>query len=235
VTRVQADALLFDFGGTIDTDGVHWCEKYWDVYRELEIPVPRAAYERAFVEADRRLAQEPPARGEGFFRIIQQQVRFQFESLSAQVPGFAGGAKQRDALCGAVYAQVGATVARARPLLRELAHGRRLAIVSNFNGNMETVLSEFDLRSLFEAVVDSTVVGVEKPDPEIFRLAMRRLDVEPSRCAVIGDSYDRDIVPGKSAGGSTIWVKGRSWREWPDAPLADVTVGSIHAIPDWLG
>jgi FMN hydrolase / 5-amino-6-(5-phospho-D-ribitylamino)uracil phosphatase len=233
--RMQVDALLFDFGGTIDTDGVHWCEKYWDVYQELGIRVPREAFERAFVEADRRLAQEPPSSGEGFFRIIQQQVRFQFESLSAQVAGFQGRVKQRDELCGLTYRQVGATVDRARPLLRELGHGRRLAIVSNFNGNMETVLEEFHLRSLFAVVVDSTVVGVSKPDPEIFRLAIDQIGADASRCAVIGDSYDRDIVPGKAAGCHTIWVKGRSWREWPDAPLADATVNSIHAIPDWLG
>jgi HAD superfamily hydrolase (TIGR01509 family) len=235
MSRIQADALLFDFGGTIDTDGVHWCEAYWDVYQDLGIDVPREAFERAFVEADRRLDRERPAPGEGFFRIIQQQVRFQFEYLCAHVPGFQGGAKQRDELCGLTYRQVGKTIEKARGLLREVGRGRRMAIVSNFNGNMETVLREFDLRSLFEVVVDSTVVGVAKPDPEIFRLAVRQLDVAPERCVVIGDSYDRDIVPGKAAGCATIWIKGRSWREWPESPLADVTVGSIHAIPDWLG
>lgn len=232
--KMQADALLFDFGGTIDTDGVHWCEWYWDLYQELRIPAPRALFERAFVAADRRLAQEPPRPGEGFFRIIQQQIRFQFEFLHAQAPSFPSGVEERDALCGLTYRKTAATIERARGLLRELGRERRLGVVSNFNGNLEQVLREFDLLSLFEVVVDSTVVGIEKPDPEIFRLAVRRIGVPSERCAVVGDSYDRDIVPGKAAGCRTVWIKGRSWREWPDAAQADVVIGSLHELPDRL-
>jgi len=231
---MQADALLFDFGGTLDTDGVHWCEKYWDLYQELKIAVPREVFDRAFVEADRRLGEDPPRPGEGFFRIIQQQVRFQFEYLAMNHPGFAGGAIERDALCGLAYRQTSETIGHARPLLAELSRGRRLAVVSNFNGNLEQVLDEFDLRRAFQVVIDSTVVGVSKPDPEIFRMAVRQIGVPAARCAVVGDSYDRDIVPGKAAGCLTIWVKGRSWREWPESAKADAIVGCIHEIPSRL-
>jgi HAD superfamily hydrolase (TIGR01509 family) len=231
---MQADALLFDFGGTLDTDGVHWCEKYWDLYQELKIAVPREAFDRAFVEADRRLADDPPRPGEGFFRIIQQQVRFQFEYLAMNTPGFAGGAIDRDDLVGLAYRRTSETIGHARPLLAELARGRKMAVVSNFNGNLEQVLDEFDLRRSFQVIIDSTVVGVAKPDPEIFRMAVRQIGVPADRCAVIGDSYDRDIVPGKAAGCRTIWVKGRSWREWNETSKADAIVSCIHEIPSRL-
>lgn len=231
---MHADALLFDFGGTLDTDGVHWCEKYWDLYQELHIAVPRAAFERAFVEADRRLALDPPRPGEGFFRIIQQQVRFQFEYLAMNTPSFEGGAMDRDALCGLTYRHTSETIGHARSLLADLGRSRRLAVVSNFNGNLEQVLEEFDLRRLFQVVIDSTVVGVEKPDPEIFRMAVREIGVPAHACVVVGDSYDRDIVPGKAVGCGTIWVKGRSWREWNDTSQADEIIGCIHEIPSRL-
>lgn len=231
---MQADALLFDFGGTLDTDGVHWCEKYWDLYQELHIAVAREAFDRAFVDADRRLASDPPRPGEGFFRIIQQQVRFQFEYLAMNTPAFAGGAIERDDLCGLAYRRTSETIGHARPLLTELARGRKLGVVSNFNGNLEQVLDEFDLRKSFRVVIDSTVVGVSKPDPEIFRMAVREIGVPAERCAVIGDSYDRDIVPGKAAGCRTIWVKGRSWREWNETSKADAIVSCIHEIPSRL-
>ena len=45
-------ATLFDFGGTIDTDGVHWSEKYWELYKRFKIETSKTDFERSFVESE---------------------------------------------------------------------------------------------------------------------------------------------------------------------------------------
>ena len=79
-----------------------------------------------------------------------------------------------------------------------------MVLVTNFYGNMHTVLAEFGLDHLFKDVIESSVVGVRKPDPEIFRLGVKALGLEPQETVMIGDNYEKDIVPANSIGCHTI-------------------------------
>lgn len=65
--------------------------------------------------------------------------------------------------------------------------GFRLAVISNADGRMEDLLVRTGLRSWFEFVLDSAVVGSAKPDPEIFLEACRRLSLPPDACLYVGD------------------------------------------------
>lgn len=78
--------------------------------------------------------------------------------------------------------------------------GYRLAVVSNADGRVEDLLERAGLRSHLEFVVDSHAVGVEKPDPEIFRHALRRLGLEAGDCLYVGDLYPVDVVGAREAG-----------------------------------
>jgi putative hydrolase of the HAD superfamily len=79
-------------------------------------------------------------------------------------------------------------VAEALRLLRE--KGLTLAVVSNWDCSLEQRLTEAGLGGLFDVIVASANVGVEKPDPRIFRSALKRLSVAPERSLHIGDSDD---------------------------------------------
>lgn len=72
--------------------------------------------------------------------------------------------------------------------------GYRLAVVSNADGRVEGVLRDVGLRDYFEFVLDSEVVGVEKPDPAIFLEACRRLELEPEACLYVGDLFPVDYL-----------------------------------------
>ena len=61
-----------------------------------------------------------------------------------------------------------------RPVVEHLARRFPLVLVSNFYGNIHTILRDFRLE-YFQAVVESAVVGVRKPDPQIFRLGVEAL------------------------------------------------------------
>lgn len=85
-------------------------------------------------------------------------------------------------------------------LERLLDRGYRLAVVSNADGRVDGVLHDVGLRDCFEFVLDSEVVGVEKPDPAIFLEACRRLALEPKACLYVGDLYPVDYLGATRAG-----------------------------------
>ncbi len=80
------------------------------------------------------------------------------------------------------------------------AAGLALIVVSNSDGTVERQLERLGLRPFLDAVVDSAVVGVEKPDAAIFRHALDRAGVRPERALHVGDLYAVDVVGARRAG-----------------------------------
>jgi putative hydrolase of the HAD superfamily len=78
--------------------------------------------------------------------------------------------------------------------------GYRVAAVSNSDGRAEWLLASLGIAGDFEFVVDSTDVGVEKPDPRIFHLACARLGLAPGQCAYVGDLVTVDVEGAAAAG-----------------------------------
>ena len=91
-----------------------------------------------------------------------------------------------------------------------------IVLVSNFFGNIETVLQDFKLNDLFSDIIESSVVGVRRPDPQIFNLGIIALSEKPENIIVIGDSFSKDIQPAASLGCQTIWIKKISWDDKED-------------------
>jgi HAD superfamily hydrolase (TIGR01509 family) len=85
-------------------------------------------------------------------------------------------------------------------LARLRAAGCRLAVVSNSDGRVEAALAAAGLARHFEVVVDSALVGVEKPDPRIFRAALDPLGVGPDEALYVGDVWEVDVVGARAAG-----------------------------------
>ena len=87
------------------------------------------------------------------------------------------------------------------------------------------------LDGLFDNVIESAVVGVRKPDPQIFVLGAEALGLKPDEAVVIGDSYDKDIVPAKQAGCHTVWFKGEGWNEKAyDESLPDAVITELKQV-----
>jgi putative hydrolase of the HAD superfamily len=80
------------------------------------------------------------------------------------------------------------------------ARGVKVGIISNWDTRLERVLEGLGLVPLIDTIVSSAVVGLHKPDPRIFELACRRLDVRPERCAHVGDHYYSDVVGARAVG-----------------------------------
>ena len=93
--------------------------------------------------------------------------------------------------------------------LRELrAAGLRLAVVSNADGRVDRFLAAAGLADELELILDSGDVGIEKPDPRIFELALDRLGLEPHEVVHVGDSWEIDVVGARRAGIRPIYLSG---------------------------
>ena len=80
------------------------------------------------------------------------------------------------------------------------ARGLRLAVVSNSNGTVADLFRAIGLAEHVHAIVDSGVVGVEKPDPRIFAHAAAALGVRPDEAVHVGDLYSVDVLGARAAG-----------------------------------
>ena len=80
-----------------------------------------------------------------------------------------------------------------------LASGLRLGVVSNSDGRADEALIAADIRDRFEFVVDSQLVGFEKPDPRIFDFAFRQFGFGPQHVTYVGDLYEVDVVGARRA------------------------------------
>lgn len=89
----------------------------------------------------------------------------------------------------------------AEDILRRLrAAGVATGVVSNSNGSVRSVLEALGLLRYLDFVLDSAVVGVEKPDPQIFRLALEVANVRPHEAVYIGDLYSVDVLGARAVG-----------------------------------
>jgi putative hydrolase of the HAD superfamily len=78
--------------------------------------------------------------------------------------------------------------------------GLTLAVVSNSDGTCARSLDEAGLLRYMDFVIDSAEVGVEKPDPRIFEIALARGGADPRRTLYVGDLYHADVVGARGAG-----------------------------------
>jgi putative hydrolase of the HAD superfamily len=107
------------------------------------------------------------------------------------------------------------------------ARGLRVAVISNSNGSVAGILATLGLARHLDFVLDSHVVGVEKPDPRIFEMALDRAGVRPREAVYVGDLYSIDVLGARRVGMEAILLDpGACWgaRDCPavSGPLAAV-------------
>jgi len=107
---------------------------------------------------------------------------------------------ERDNLWAAVFEEVPRALARLR------ARGHKLVVVSNSNGTVRAKLERVGLAGQFDLVIDSHEERVEKPDPEIFRIALERSGSDAETTLHVGDIYHVDVVGARAAGLQAILV-----------------------------
>jgi putative hydrolase of the HAD superfamily len=110
------------------------------------------------------------------------------------------------------------------------ASGLQTAVISNSNGTVADILEHLGLARDLDFIIDSSRVGVEKPDPRIFRLALTRANVRPDEAAYIGDLYSIDVLGSRAAGLHAVLMDpGECWppKDCPTARTAHAAVALL--------
>ncbi|MDL2223507.1 HAD family hydrolase [Bacteroidales bacterium OttesenSCG-928-M11] len=231
----KAQGIIFDYGATIDSNGIHWAEVLWEAYETLKVPVTKQQFRDAYVYGERYLALNPVIKPTDNFRqVLEAKTNLQIDWLIKE--GFLD--KNEKSLIypfdisNHCYNFVNVVLKKAKPILKKLSEKYPLVLVSNFYGNVEAVLNDFDLRSYFKDIIESAVVGVRKPDPAIFSLGVQALGLKAEEVVVIGDSHRKDIEPARTIGCQTIWLKGPGWGDEDENATADCIIEDFSELKD---
>lgn len=219
--------IIFDYGGTIDSNGAHWAEVLWDAYKDVNVPVTKEAFREAYVYGERYLATHPDVQpNHNFYDLLKiktdLQIRYLLEQkLLEDNDKTAGYSLVISKQC---YLFAKDIISKEKEILKALQDRYPMVLVSNFYGNVQAVLGDFGLLEFFDDIIESAVVGVRKPDPAIFGLGVDKLNLPASSIVVIGDSHAKDIVPASKNGCQTIWLKGPGWGDDDPDATADLII-----------
>ena len=233
---MTAKAYIFDYGGTLDTNGCHWGRFVWHAYRHQHVPVNWEQFREAYVYAERQLGKYPIIQSSyGFRQTLSVKLRIEMEYLVSQGYWYSAPLEQERlhaAVLENLYALVVEQTARSREVLCQLRGQAPLVLCSNYYGNLAEVLRELHLDNLFEAVVESAVVGIRKPDRRIYQLALDRLEgVDAADVAVVGDSVKNDILPALQLGCRAVWLQGEPW-DADSLHTETLAATAVHLAPE---
>jgi FMN phosphatase YigB (HAD superfamily) len=214
------EGLIFDLGGTLDSDGAPWGERFRTVLAEAGIPgLEPGAVEAALEAGERAVLRHPRAAELGLEAMVHLHVSAQLARLGAADADLVTRLRDR------FVTETTGTLASRRGLLERLADRLALAVASNGCGNTARLLAEAGLAGCFRAIVDSSDVGFWKPDPRIFEPALAGLGLPRESVAVVGDRVDRDVEAALAGGLRAVWVAGTH-----PVSAGDPALRGVHAV-----
>lgn len=226
--------IIFDYGGTLDSRGIHWSEVLWQGYVNASVPVDKETFRTAYVEGERALARERIILPQdNFHTLLLKKVALEISYLPTQ-PDASTRSQWIEQIAAYCDDQARQCINEARPMLEQLHEQYPMMLVSNFYGNIDEVLRDYGIRHLFKGIIESAVVGVRKPNPTLFRLGVDALELEPEQVLVVGDSLRKDIEPAEQLGCHVLWLKGKGWTDEEDRQTHPHTITSVTQVADWL-
>jgi len=202
------EALLFDFGGTLDANGIAWKERTYGYYRDENLDMAEEAFSSAFYAADDPLVGSLPSDADLSLTVQRLIANLEIELANrGECPDQINVEGQRgERIAARFIAEALATLAQNRLILETLGRRYQLGIVSNFYGNLQAVCAQARMDDLFDVIIDSHRLGIEKPDPAIFHAALKPLGTSPETTLFIGDSLRRDREGARRMGMGFVWI-----------------------------
>jgi putative hydrolase of the HAD superfamily len=220
-------ALLFDFGGTLDGNGIHWRDRTYRFLRQAYPEIDRETFDRVDRASVDRLIDSGNGPRLSLRETMDVIATGIYEGLGLDLEGkdryvdfFCEGAKE--------------SLDRNRCWLATLRDQYRLGVISNNFGNTQGWCDDYNLSPLLDIVVDSTVVGVSKPEAGIFHTALTGLGVSSEEAIYTGDTYSDDVVGAKGVGMWAAWLVGEEDKECLDASLVDVQLTTLPELKRFL-
>jgi HAD superfamily hydrolase (TIGR01509 family) len=198
VSRPPVRAVLFDAGHTLlEFDYL----RLTGVLRERGHPVTETAVRdaecRARAGLDAELAAQPTRARKGagrYLHYLLANLGIVDEAERAAVAEWRRAFNVPIGMCHQADPQAADALRRLRDA------GLVTGVISNSNGSVRTALERAGLIGLLDFVIDSTVVGIAKPDPRVFELGLKEAKVQAAEAVYVGDSYHVDVLGSRAVG-----------------------------------
>jgi putative hydrolase of the HAD superfamily len=212
--------LLFDFGGCLDSDGIHSRKLFYEQFRKFNLTSDSTLFQEAYTYSDTKVINESLIVKSNLFEMNEKMCHLIAEKLNIDNAVTVHEAANSISHIQAFYLR------RNKCILEKLYKNFNLGIISNFSGNLNVILEEFSLSAYFTFVLDSYYVGFSKPNPEIFKLAKIKCNIATNEICFVGDNIERDIIPAKNLGIKTVLISSKL-----STSDADYTISSLEDLP----
>jgi putative hydrolase of the HAD superfamily len=217
-------AILLDAAGTLfyltKTVGEHYAYVGREVGLNLDPQQLEGAFHAAWKQMPRRPAIDAPRENDdkGWWRELVGRV---FDQVAPSLTEF-----DRDNFFEVAYEHfaepgVWKLYPEVLDVLQQLRERFQLAVISNFDGRLRFILQNLGILKYFVHAFISSELGADKPDPEIFRRALKVMHLEANEVLHVGDDPERDWKAAKTAGLLVFQL---------DRPRI-----SLRDLPSWLG
>jgi putative hydrolase of the HAD superfamily len=225
--KTAQTCVLFDFGGTLDANGVAWRERFFRLYQDQGIDIAPERFDAVFYAADDALVGAVPA------TLSLQDTVVRLVQSVTQALGLCD-LMLVEKIAQRFLEESSDRLSTNVALLAHLSRRYRLGVVSNFYGNLATVCHEVGLTPFLTVVIDSACVGCLKPDPQIFFRALAELRADPAQAIFVGDSLRRDMAGARAVGMPHVWLMTEPPpAEGPCCP-DDRVVHRLDELREWL-
>lgn len=214
----RVTTILFDAGNTLAFVDLDRVARIFAEAGVAQTPAALEGAERAGRAVMYRTSERDPSirdrdRWEIYMRSMFEAIGLRDEGIAARIHDELLDVHRRENLWRAVPGDTLPTLDALR------ARGYRLGVISNADGRVPTLLRELGLADRFEVILDSHLVGVEKPDPRIFGLALDALDVPAAAAMYVGDFPAVDVAGARAAGLSPVLLDPLGVASAPDCPV----------------
>jgi len=219
-------AILFDFGGTLDSDGGHWYARLYNLTAK-QIDISSEVFWSYAVQAAAAMDLLSDTRTLSMRATVQRlnnHIQAAMKNNSADFKNW-NTLEVTNAFC-----QEGEQfLKRNYRILEELKSNFTLGCISNNWGNVAGWCRDYGFDALFEVMVDSTLENSAKPDEKIFRTALQSLNLTGQQCAYVGDDYNCDVLGASAVGMLPVWLNPQ---QLPDDQKTKEMPLQIHSLLD---
>ncbi len=246
----EIDAILFDFGGTLDFDGVDWFTRFYDYV--LDRADGRKIDKEFFFTSIKQSAVEMNDMDDIMqLNVDETVVRWMSHAHQIIKADKAKGDNWQQTadlwdpldIAAEFMADSHDILKRNIETLEKLHGAYRLGCISNNWGNISGWCRQVNYDGFFEVMVDSALENSFKPDPVIFKAAIERMELDPAKTVYVGDRYDADVLGASGVGMIPLWLTGGTETIEDDVVYMDyglrtseysVKPAKIRSLPDVL-
>lgn len=205
IDKNKIKAIAFDFGGTLDSPFLHWMDIYLELYTtKLHLSLTCENFRDSYVYGEQmmeHLQLVQPSHSLLETQTFKTNLQFLHLIEKGILSDTLANREELPLLAARLVTEYSSDyVAASRSVLAELQKTYTLLLVSNYYGNVRKIAEDLDIAVYFKTITDSTIAGVRKPNPALWKLAIEDAGFCPEEVLIVGDSMKNDILPGISLG-----------------------------------